>query len=207
MNLYPIGKALTYFFARVAFNVKYEGLEKIPKKQGFILVCNHITAIDPILIAQKIPQQLHYMAKIELFKNKFISWIMRSVNAFPVDRGKGDTSALDEAKRRIEAGGVLGIFIEGHRSPDGKPQRPRSGAAVIAGRTGADVLPCAVICERKLHFRSKITVRYGQLIKNEQLGLNLEAPSTMRLATKNMMDDIVGLYNEGQSEEARNNAS
>lgn len=201
MNLYPFGKTVTYLFACAAFKMRYEGLENIPENQGFILACNHITAIDPFFIAYKIPQQLHFMAKIELFKNKFLGWILRRVNAFPVDRGAGDSGALDEAKKRIDNGGALGIFVEGHRSPDGKPKRARSGVALIAGRTGADIMPCAIVCERKPKFRSIVTVRYGSLIKNESLNIDLQSPSTLRLAAKSVMDDIVRLFYSGMSGE------
>lgn len=207
MNLYPFGKAVTYLFVRVAFKMQYEGLENIPENQGFILACNHITAIDPLFIASKIPQQLNFMAKIELFKNKLIGWVLHSLNAFPVDRGKGDSGALDEAKRRIDNGGVFGIFVEGHRSPDGKPKRARSGVSLIAGRTGADILPCAIVCDKKLRFRSPVTVRYGKLIKNESLKIDLQSPSTLRLAAKSVMDDIVSMFESGLSGEGNTDAS
>lgn len=193
MNLYPFGKAVTYLFVRAAFRMSYEGLENIPKDRGVILASNHKSGMDPLFIAHKIPGHLHFMAKIELFKNPVMGWILRHVNAFPVDRGKGDTSALDEAKARIEGGGVLGMFIEGHRSKDGRPQRARSGVALIAGRTGADILPCAVVYGQKLRFRARVTVRYGPIIKNETLGIDLASPSSLRLAAKSVMSDIVEL--------------
>lgn len=194
MNLYRFGKAVTYLFTIMLFRIKYEGLENIPGNKGFILASNHITAYDPIIIAHKIPRPLHFMAKAELFKNPLFGWVLRHVNAFPVDRGKGDGTALDEARLRIEGGGVLGIFIEGTRSKDGKPQRARSGVSLIAGKTGADILPCAVVYDKeKLKFRSAITIRYGKLIKNDTLGINPEAPSTLRLAAKSVMNEIVGL--------------
>lgn len=201
MNIYPFGKAVTYLFVSAMYKMRYEGLENIPEKQGFILASNHITALDPIYIAHKIPQQLNFMGKAELFKNKVIGWILRSVNAFPVDRGSGDTGAIEEAKRRIDNGGALGIFVEGTRSPDGKPKRARSGVAMIAGMTGADILPCAVICDVKPRFRSVITVRYGKLIKNESLKIDLEAPSTLRLAAKTVMGSIVEAFEMGSIKE------
>lgn len=193
MNLYRLGRAVTHLYVLILFKMRYEGLENIPKKQGFILASNHITAYDPLFVAHKIPQQLHFMAKTELFRNPVIGWILRRVNAFPVDRGKGDGKAIDEAKIRIDSGGVLGIFVEGTRSRDGKPQRARSGVALIAGSTGADILPCAVVYSKKLKFRSVVTVRYGTLIKSDSLGIDLESPSTLRLAAKSVMDEIVGL--------------
>lgn len=198
MNLYPFGKAITYIFVWILFRVRYEGIENIPPDQGFILASNHISSFDPIFIAHKIPQQLNFMAKIELFKNRLFKWVLLHVNAFPVDRGKGDNSAIEEAGRRINNGGAIVIFVEGHRSRDGKPQRPRLGISMIAGQTGADILPCAVVCDVKLRFRSTVTVRYGKLIKNEQLNIDLEAPRTLRLAAKSVMSDIVELLEEKQ---------
>lgn len=194
MKLYPFGKAVTCALVRILYDVRYEGMENIPMGQGFILASNHIKAIDPLFIAHKVPQQLHFMAKIELFKNRFIGWILRSVNAFPVDRGKGDTGALDEAGIRIKNGGVLAMFIEGHRSADGRPQRPRSGVALIAGRTGADVLPCAVVCGKNLRFRSRVLVKYGPLIKNDELNVDLESSQTLKLASKKIMGEIVNMF-------------
>lgn len=194
MNLYKLGKAVTYLYVLALFKMRYEGFENIPQNQGFILASNHITAYDPLFVAHKIHQPLHFMAKTELFRNPVIGWILRAVNAFPVDRGKGDGAALDEAKSRIDNGGVMGIFIEGTRSKDGKPQRARSGVALIAGRTGADILPCAVVYDKKLRFRSVVTVRYGALIKNDTLGIDLETPSTLRLAAKSIMGEIVELF-------------
>jgi 1-acyl-sn-glycerol-3-phosphate acyltransferase len=174
--------------------MRYEGLENIPRSSGYILACNHITAFDPLFIAAKVPGQLHFLAKTELFKNKLIGWVLRHVNAIEIRRGAGDEEPLEEAKRRIERGGVFAIFIEGTRSKDGKPKRARSGVALMSGRTGADILPCAVCYDKKLGFRSPVTVRYGPLIKAESLAIDTSSPATMRLAAKTVMADIVSLF-------------
>jgi len=194
MSFYLFAKTLCHLFIGVFYRMRYEGLDNIPKDQGFILASNHITALDPLFIAVRLKQQIHFMAKAELFKNAVTGWVLTHLNAFPVNRGKGDGTAIKEAGNRINSGGVLGMFIEGHRSGDGTPQRARSGVALIAGQTGADVLPCAVIYHKRLRFRSPVTVCYGKLIKNEQLGIDLQAPSTLRLASKSIMEDIKGLF-------------
>ena len=193
MNLYPLAKTVSYWLVRVLFRMRYEGLENIPKDRGFILASNHRSNFDPLFIAHKIPQQLHYMAKAELFKNPLLGWAMRRVNAFPVQRGKGDTFALEMAGQIIEKGSILGMFPEGHRSKDGTVQRPHSGIAIIAGQTGAAVLPCAVIYGKKLGFRTVVTVRYGELISREQLAADASSPSSIRNCTKRIMGDIVAL--------------
>jgi 1-acyl-sn-glycerol-3-phosphate acyltransferase len=177
--------------------MRYEGLENIPRDSGYILASNHITALDPLFIAAKVPGQLHFLAKTELFKNKLIGWILRHVNAIEIRRGAGDDEPLEEAKRRIERGGVFAIFVEGTRSKDGKPGRARSGVALMSGRTGADILPCAVVYDKKLRFRSPVTVRYGRLLKSGELGIDTASPATMRQAAKTVMAGIVSLFENG----------
>lgn len=196
--LFGFGRLITYWWVRIAFRMRYVGLENIPRDKGFILACNHRSYHDPLFIAHKVPQPIHYMAKAELFRTKLRNWLFRNVNAFPVSRGTGDTSAIRTAEEVIRSGDVLGIFPEGTRSKDGKPLRPRSGVALIAGQTGADVLPCAVCFEgNKLRFRIQVTVCYGKLITSEELNIDPAKPSTVRAASKRIMADIVELLDQG----------
>ena len=202
MNLYPLGKALTYLLVRVLFRMRYEGLENIPNSQGFILACNHRSNFDPLFIAHKVPVQLHYMAKAELFQNKILGWILHGVGSFPVARGTGDMSAMDAAARLIREGGILGMFPEGHRSKDGTPLRARNGIGMVAAQTGSGVLPCAVIYGDRLRFRTTVTVRYGKLITKEALGLTGDSPSSIRKASKRVMEEVVALLGPAPSGEA-----
>lgn len=196
--LYAFGKTVTYWYVRLFYRMRYAGLENIPKDRGFILASNHRGYNDPIFIAHRIPRPVHYMAKIELFrKNKLFEWVLRHVNAFPVARGSGDTSAMEEASSIIRTGDVLGIFPEGTRSRDGKTLRPRSGISLIASRTGADIVPCAICYGEKLTFRGTVTVRYGAPIRNADLDLDENKPSTIRAASRKVMDEINALLAEG----------
>ena len=191
--LYPFGNLVTYWLVHLLFRMRYEGLENIPPDRGFILASNHRSNFDPLFIAHKLRSAVCYMAKAELFQNGFIGWILRNVNAFPVARGTGDTSALDAAREIIRSGRVLGMFPEGHRSKDGKPLRVRSGVALIAAQTGADVLPCAVYYVGRLHFRAQVTVRYGKLIPSAELEAQADSPASIRAASKRIMEDIIAL--------------
>ncbi|MCL2298704.1 MAG: 1-acyl-sn-glycerol-3-phosphate acyltransferase, partial [Firmicutes bacterium] len=92
----------------------------------------------------------------------------------------------------------LGIFPEGTRSPDGKPQEPKSGIAMFARRMRADVLPCSVYFEGKLKFRSRLTVRIGKVIPFEELNLS-DAPNKCqtRAACEKIMASITDLWKQG----------
>ena len=193
MSLYAFGKVLTYPLMHAAFALRYAGLENIPPDGGYILACNHRSNFDPVLLAHKVPVQIHYLAKIELVRAPLIGSVIKSFGVIPVDRGGGDTAALDNAAALLQRGGVLGMFPEGHRSKTGAPLRPRSGVSVIAGKTGADILPVAISYPKGVKFRAPVIVRYGKRIPHAQLGIDPASPATIRAASKLLMDEIIAL--------------
>ncbi len=169
MSFYNFAKSVTNGISHLMYHIEYEGLENIPEDGGYIVVSNHRSLWDPIFIAIKLKRQLFFMAKAELFKNKFFGGILKHLGAFPVERGKGDSTAIDHSIQILKENKILAIFPEGTRSKDGTPLRYKSGAAKIALVTKADVLPCCVDFTGKLKFRKRVTVRYGQLIPNKHL--------------------------------------
>ncbi len=196
---YKIARGVCIIVLHLLFRVKVEGKEHIPCKKGYILVANHRTNFDPLFVVAGLRQQVHFMAKAELFRGWFMEHLMNALGAFPVDRGKGDSGAIDWSDNLIRQGRVLGMFPEGTRSPDGKPQRPKSGAALIAMRTQADVLPCAVCFGEKLTFRAPVTVRYGAPIAFEQLGFTpgINSPREIKNASHQMMGEVIRLLEVG----------
>ena len=88
---------------------------------------------------------------------------------------------------------MLGIFPEGTRYPQEAPGKPKSGMALIAKMTGADVLPCAVRYQRPLRFRSRILVRYGRVIPASELDLGEDNPRALRRCTKQVWSEILKL--------------
>ncbi|MEI3579307.1 MAG: lysophospholipid acyltransferase family protein [Acutalibacteraceae bacterium] len=171
MWLYYFAKAICMIAFNIWYKLDYHGLENIPSGGGYILMSNHRSMIDPIILAEKAHGQVRCMGKMELFRNPILGWALRTIGTFPVDRGAGDTSAIDNSRKVIEEGDILGIFPEGHRSKTGEPLRPKSGVALVARLTEAPVLPCSVYWEGKLGFRRKIVIRYGELIPYEAMGL------------------------------------
>ena len=126
------------------YKVTYIGRENIPQDGGFIIACNHQSGVDPIILGRGVKRTIHFMAKEELFENEALGIFIKHLNAFPVRRGQGDTTAVEFAEDIVRNGYVLGIFPEGTRSKDFKPARGKSGTALIAKVTGADVLPVSI---------------------------------------------------------------
>lgn len=193
-------REVTRIFYNCIYDIRFEGVENIPDKSGYIIACNHLYYFDPILLSFRIKDWIRYLGKAELFENPISGAIFRGIGTIAVDRGSGDTSVIDECVAVAKKGQIIGIFPEGTRSTDGKLGRPKSGMALIAKQTACDILPCAILSERPLRFRSKITIRYGELIPAEQLSLNEESPRALKRATKLVWAKISELA--GVSEES-----
>lgn len=196
--LYYLGKTITGIIFRLWYHVEFIGAENQPKDRGYILCCNHRSALDPILIAQKIKRPVRYMAKAELFQNKFVAAIIRGVGAFPVARGKGDTSAIEEAVKTVKTGRVLGLFPEGTRSHDDQLLRFKSGAAVVASQSGGDILPAAIWYAGSA-FRAKVIVRYGTPIANSEIMIAENSAKQIKTAVARLKEEIESLLEETKS--------
>lgn len=184
--------------AKIWFKLNCVGLENVPKDGAFILSCNHIHFVDPGLLIAKCPRKIHFMGKNEAFQKKPFAWLLTHLNTFPVSRSRSDKAAVDYAVKLIETNHVIGIFPEGTRSKDLKPKEPKAGVALIAKQTHADVLPASLYCERKKGFRRKVTMRFGELIKYEELGITEDGSTReLREAASLIMDRTVKLWEEG----------
>ena len=196
---YKIARIVCIWVAHLLFRMEIRGREHIPAGGGYILASNHRSNFDPIFVATGVKSQIFFMAKEELFeKNAFLKRLFLALGAFPVARGKGDTGALDWAVGVVRSGEVLGMFLEGTRSKTGELGRPKSGTAMLAHQTKADVLPCAIYFENPLHFRSRVVVHYGRMLKNAELGLGEETltPHGMKAASHQIMQEIAALVEE-----------
>ena len=170
--LYAVGKVLLYPIFKLLFFFKVSGKENIPDNGGYILCSNHLSNWDPVLLGLAQKRQIFYMAKAELFKNKFLGGIIRALGAFPVERGAGDGKAINMAETIIKEEKLLGIFIEGTRSKTGEFLRPKSGASIVAHQMQASVIPvCITPKNKKIRAFQKVKIRFGKPITPEELGL------------------------------------
>ncbi len=200
--MFYIAKFLVKIAFLIAFNMKTEGRENVPKDTAVIFAANHRTNADPPVVAACSKGRHCFMAKEELFKNPLFGWLIRNLGAFPVSRGKGDMAVIDTAVERLENGTNLMIFPEGTRSKDGKVHRGHTGAALIAAKSGKPVVPVGICFGEKLSFRTPLTVKYGKPIYPGDYVDNREEPNPRQLVKlKNRyMEDIKRLV-EGEEEE------
>ncbi len=122
-----------------------------------MLVLNHKSGADPPMAAILVRRRVFFMTKIELFRFRPFGWLISSVGAFPVTRGRPDRKAIRQSLDILNNGQVLMIFPEGHRSDSGDLQQARRGAAFLAQKSGCQVLPIGI--SGQYGFRK--TIRYA----------------------------------------------
>ena len=130
---------------RLVYRVRVEGRENVPRSGPVILASNHQSFIDSIFLPLCVRRRVTFVAKAEYFETWKTAWFFRAVGMIPLKRGGGSASerALAAAREVLMAGGVLGIYPEGTRSPDGRLYRGHTGVARLAVQCGATVVPVA----------------------------------------------------------------
>lgn len=135
-----------------------QGRENLPASGGVVLVANHVSYWDPVVVICAFSRKVHFMAKSELFNIPVVRYTLRISGSFPVRRDISDRSAIRTAAKLLEEGQVVGIFPEGTRSHSGELLKPNLGAAMLAARAGVPMIPVAVIGTRGAFGRVKVRV-------------------------------------------------
>lgn len=172
MNFYyRIGYWLCTLAGKVAFNHKVYGRENLIEEGPAILASNHQSYLDPPMIGICCRRGIYYLARDTLFKIKVAGWIISKLNTVPVDRQRGDISAMKAIIRLLQQGRRVIIFPEGTRSVDGRLQPARAGLGMVIARTLAPVVPIRIFGSHEalpktggLKFRP-ITVVVGKPIR------------------------------------------
>ena len=190
--LYSIGKVLLLPAYKLIYRYKVIGSENMPKQGGVILACNHLSFSDPVLLGLAQKRRLFFMAKSELFRNKFASFIIRHLGAFPVERGAGDGKAIKTGEEILCEGNVMTIFLEGGRTKTGELMRPRSGCALVAQQTMLPVVPaCITITGNPKHRFAKRVIHFSKPLTSEDMGLTAEGGRRdIKTATNAIMGEI-----------------
>lgn len=185
MGFYRFAQVVCNACLSAYFNLEISGVENLPPEgTGFVLCCNHLSYLDPVLMGLRLKnRRLIFMAKEELFHKPILSPIIKKLGAFPVSRGRRDTHAVDQAIETVRENQILALFPEGTRSKTGQLLKPKSGVVVIAAKTGAPVVPAAIKYYGK-HPRAKVVLRFGEPIANEELELGESStPKQIKAAT------------------------
>ena len=186
LRFYRFAKVVCNVVCKLWFKLEYYGMENLPKDRGYILVGNHQSYWDPVMMGLKLDTTLTFMANEKLFHKPVLAPVIRGLGAFPVNLKKPDMTAIRTAKKVVKEGKVLALFPEGTRSHDGKLLKFKGGVIYIASVTGEDVVPVCITYGKGGKFRSRILIRYGQVIPNQEVleGKKKDTESMRQAAAK-----------------------
>jgi 1-acyl-sn-glycerol-3-phosphate acyltransferase len=161
-------RGLARLGASTLFSLKSYNRRHVPCRGGVLLVANHQSYLDPVLLGVHLQRHMSYLAKSELFTNRYFAWLIRSLNAFPVKQGTGDVGAVRETIKRLREGHMLNIYPEGSRSEDGEIGPMLPGAALVVKKAGVPIVPVVIEGSfhawpkgRKLFRPHPVSVMYG----------------------------------------------
>lgn len=163
----------TYFLTKILsfvyFPCTIKGWQNVPKEGSYILVSNHISNLDPVVMGISTPRRLHFMAKIELFKNPLMGWWLKQLWAFPIQRGKADFGALKVALNLLKDGYPVLLYPEGRRRIGDELIKPQTGVGFLALRSQVPIVPVFVKNSdivmppgSKRFKRAPVSVTYGK---------------------------------------------
>ena len=193
-----ISKILDVILVKMAKSLYVIGKENIPKDSKYVVTCTHESYNEVIMLGMALlPNQIHYMAKKELFSNKWGGKFLSSLNAFPVDRENPGPSTLKRPINLLKEHKTVGIFPTGHRtSVEGAPLK--RGAATIAMLGKAPILPVAYVGPKKIHglITGQAMIKIGEPIDTSDIPKDLKRNEKVDYLTKEIEKRTAQLQKE-----------
>ena len=204
MTFYRFMQLVVRALFPVVGKVQVAGLEHIPGEGPFLLVANHQSYLDPMIIQTVVRREVYTMAKSTQFSDRLTGGILRRLKSFPVRRFETDPQAVRIALRRLGEGCGVGIYIEGERSWDGRLQAPRLGALRLILKAGVPVVPCGVSgaydvwprWDRALK-RGTVRVRFGEPLLFPRLDRKAAREAALDATRDRLMGELARLVGEG----------
>lgn len=142
--VYQLVRRFCWIFLKLHNRLIIRGYDKVPQDRSYIVAANHCSNLDPIVIGATFPDQLRYLAKVELFEgSRAFAWLMKTLGAIPVSRKSSQSAggALKAFLQLIEEKQNVLLFPEGARSLNGKLQPLEGGVALLALKASVPVVP------------------------------------------------------------------
>jgi 1-acyl-sn-glycerol-3-phosphate acyltransferase len=138
----------TFVFSAAAmtlgWSLRTEGRQHIPSSGPALLISNHQSFLDPILVGLGTRRHLCYLARKTLFRHRALAWLIRMLNAVPIDHDGVGKEGIKTVLQALESGQAVVVFPEGHRTPDGAMLPLRAGIQLLIKRTKAPIVPVGI---------------------------------------------------------------
>lgn len=170
--------------AKILFGLRCEGKIDLPDGP-VVVIANHKNNLDPVMVSLCVNRQVHWMAKKELYNNKILAWFFYKLGAFPVDREKNDIRSMRKAMEILKDNRVLGMFPEGTRKKVIDYNSAKSGAAMLASRMNAKIVPIYIDGDYKLF--KPLVLKYRNII---ELDAKKRTEEEYKLEIKKIMKTI-----------------
>ena len=185
-----IVRGALYIWFKLVYRLEINGLENVPKEGPVIFCGNHRSYIDPPLIVATAKRDMKFLAKEELYKNKFLAFLGWAFEAIPVKRDEKDISAIKTSLKDLKEGKCIALFPEGTRNGLEKGEKVKDGVAFFAVRSGAKVVPCGIKGGTKE--LKKLTISYGKALDYSKYKGSKDK-DVLDNITKKIMDNIIEL--------------
>ena len=185
-----IVRGALYIWFKLVYRLEINGLENVPKEGPVIFCGNHRSYIDPPLIVATAKRDMKFLAKEELYKNKFLAFLGWAFEAIPVKRDEKDISAIKTSLKDLKEGKCIALFPEGTRNGLEKGEKVKDGVAFFAVRSGAKVVPCGIKGGTKE--LKKLTISYGKALDYSKYKGSKDK-DVLDNITKEIMDNIIEL--------------
>lgn len=189
-------KILIHGFYKIVFRIEKVNEENIPKDGRVIICANHINTWDAVGLVTATKRRVSFVAKESLFNNAFLNWIGHVFDVIPIKRGMRDMEAMKRCLTTLKQGTALGIFPEGTRKGLEKGAKVQNGAAYMALKTKAKVVPVGIQGTFKPF--TKVKLYYGEPLDYSTYSNKNPEKEDLEKATKDIMDCIIMLTNKGK---------
>lgn len=185
-----IVRGAIYLWCKIYYRAEIIGLENIPKEGPLIFCGNHRNYLDPPLMVATAKRDMKFLAKEELYKNKFLAFLGWVFEGIPVKRDDKDVSAIKTSLKVLKDGQCIALFPEGTRNGLEKGEKVKDGVAFFAIRSGAKVVPCGIKGGTKEN--RKVTIKYGKPLDYSQYK-GTKDKDVLDKISKEIMDNIISL--------------
>jgi 1-acyl-sn-glycerol-3-phosphate acyltransferase len=140
-HYFRVTRKILYILLKLLFGLRVFGRENLEIAGNFLFASNHISYADPPVVGSSFNREVWFLAKKELFNNRFFGWLIRKYHAVPIDRNSFDRKAIRTIVKLLKSGHSVLMFPEGTRSRDGSIKKPKEGLGYITINSGADIIP------------------------------------------------------------------